>query len=83
MGYYPSYPGPPRPPYPPPKKHKKKHRHHRPKPRWWWRWKLAVMQILLTLILFQLLRTFIFPTSFDVFLLFLLLGAYLFCLFTP
>ncbi|MGY4689407.1 hypothetical protein [Salibacterium sp. K-3] len=78
MGY-PHYPGPP---FTPPKKHKKRRHHHRPKPRWWLKWKLAVIQILLTLIIFQVIRTLIFPTTFDVFLLFLLTGAYLCCIFS-
>ncbi|WP_280139724.1 hypothetical protein [Salibacterium halotolerans] len=37
------------------------------------------MQILLVLIIFQVIRTLIFPTTFDVMLLFLLTGAYLSC----
>ncbi|RSL32257.1 hypothetical protein D7Z54_16535 [Salibacterium salarium] len=83
MGYYPPpHHGPPRPHYCPPKKRKKKHHHHRPRPRWWIKWKLACMQILLPLICFQLLRTLIFPTSFDVLLLFFLIGFYAFLFFS-
>ncbi|SDI35764.1 hypothetical protein SAMN05192534_13817 [Alteribacillus persepolensis] len=80
MGYYPPYHGPPRPPYyPPPKKHKKR-RH--PKPYWWKKWKLACTQILIPLAVFQLLRTLILPTSFDVLLLIILVGLTVYCCFT-
>ncbi|MFB5662888.1 hypothetical protein [Alteribacillus sp. HJP-4] len=79
MGYYPPPHGRPRPPYCPPKHHKKRPRWQ---PLWLRKCKYALLQIMLPIILFQLFRTLIFPTSFDVILLILIVCFYLYCFFS-
>ncbi|SFE69933.1 hypothetical protein SAMN05192532_103111 [Alteribacillus iranensis] len=80
MSYYPPYPGPPRPPYKPPKKPPK--RPFRRRPYWWRKLKLICFQILLPLVGFQLIRTIILPTTFDVVLLIILCCLFFYCVST-
>ncbi|MCK0473543.1 hypothetical protein MW695_19495 [Alkalihalobacillus sp. APA_J-10(15)] len=46
------------------------------RPNWWLKCKLMFMQILVPLIIFQLIRTLLFPTTFDVILLTMMIVFY-------
>ncbi|PSL43991.1 hypothetical protein B0H94_10948 [Salsuginibacillus halophilus] len=57
------------------KRHRKKHRY----PPWFYWWKIWLAQLLIPVICFQLFRTLIFPTTFDIILLGLLILFFLYC----
>ncbi|TWI57085.1 hypothetical protein IQ10_01788 [Halalkalibacter nanhaiisediminis] len=50
--------------------------HHHPRPSFWWKVRGILVQILLPLIFFQLIRTLLLPTTFDVILLTLMIVLY-------
>ncbi|MCL7748091.1 hypothetical protein [Halalkalibacter alkaliphilus] len=52
------------------------HHHHHKSPRWWLKVKAIFAQILVPLICFQLLRTLILPTTFDMILLTIMVVTY-------